>query len=158
MGKAVPASAFHDDAVGRVLARLDDFGTMTRFPAWAGRAAARFGVERCSGHVETTSRRVWGDSQCAEAHDLPFQVTDGSSQEKRPDLKPFVLSTLGVDRAVPMWGKPEDGHAADTTRNPTRLAEITQLLARDGVQPGASLSMADAALVTADNLAALANP
>jgi hypothetical protein len=34
------------------------------------------------------------------------------------------------------------------------LSEIAQRLAHDGVQPGAYLSLADAALVTADNLAA----
>jgi hypothetical protein len=62
-----------------------------------------------------------------------------------------------VDRAVPIWGKPEDGNASDKTLNTTLLSEITQLLARYGVQPGAYSSIADAALVTADNLAALEN-
>jgi hypothetical protein len=31
-------------------------------------------------------------------------------------LKEFVLSTLCVDRAVPIWGKPEDGNASYTRR------------------------------------------
>jgi hypothetical protein len=54
-----------------------------------------------------------------------------------------------------MWGKPEDGHASDKTLNMTLLSEIAQLLVDYGVQPGASISIADAALVTEDNLAAL---
>ena len=54
-----------------------------------------------------------------------------------------------------MWGKPEDGHASDKTLNTALLSEITQRLACYGVQPGASISIADAALVTEDNLAAL---
>jgi hypothetical protein len=41
------------------------------------------------------------------------QVTYGYSKDRRPDLKQFVLSTLCVDRAVPIWGKPEDGNASD---------------------------------------------
>jgi hypothetical protein len=61
----------------------------------------------------------------------------------------------GVERAVPIWGKPEDGQASDTTLNTTRVSEIAQLLARHGVAPGAYSSIADAALVTAANLAAL---
>jgi len=65
-----------------------------------------------------------------------------------------VLSTLCVDRAVPIWGKPEDGHASDKTLNTTLLSEIAQLLAQHGVAPGASIYIADAALVTEDNLAA----
>jgi transposase len=60
-----------------------------------------------------------------------------------------------VDRAVPIWGKPEDGNASDKSLNTTLLSEIAQLLAQYGVQPGAYIYIADAALVTADNLAAL---
>jgi transposase len=82
-------------------------------------------------------------------------VTYGYSKDTRPDLKQFMLSTLCVDRAVPIWGKPEDGNASDKTLNATLLSEIAQLLARHGVQPGACIYIADAALVTEDHLAAL---
>jgi transposase len=82
-------------------------------------------------------------------------VTYGYSKDKRPDLKQFVLSTLCVDRAVPIWGKPEDGNASDKSLNTTLLSEIAQLLACHGVAPGAYIYIADAALVTEDNLAAL---
>jgi len=60
-----------------------------------------------------------------------------------------------VDRAVPIWGKPEDGNASEKTLNTTLGSEITQRLACYGVQPGAYSSIADAARVTTDNLAAL---
>jgi transposase len=60
-----------------------------------------------------------------------------------------------VDRAVPIWGKPEDGHASDKTLNAALWSEITQRLACYGVHPGAYLYIADAALVTKDHLAAL---
>ena len=155
LGKAVPPQALNDDTAGRVLDRLYDFGTMRLFTACAVRAATRFGVERRYVHFETTSRSVWGDSQFAETQDLPFQVTYGYRKDKRPDLKPCVLSTLCVDRAVPIWGKPEDGNASDKSLNTTLLAEMAQLLACHGVAPGAYSYSADAALVTADNLAAL---
>src|SRR5215831_3544367 len=154
LGKAVPPQALNDDTTGRVLARLYDFGTMRLFTACAVRAAMRCGLERRYVHFDTTSRRVWGEYQFAETQDLPFQVTYGYSKEKRPDLQQFVLSTLCVDRAVPIWGKPEDGHASDKTLNTTLLSEIAQLLAQHGVAPGASIYIADAALVTEDNLAA----
>jgi transposase len=155
LGKAVPPQALNDDTAGRVLDRLYDFGTMRLFTACAVRAAMRFGLERRYVHFDTTSRSVWGDYQFAETQDLPFQVTYGYSKDKRPDLKQFVLSTLCVDRAVPIWGKPEDGNASDKTLNTTLLSEIAQLLAQYGVQPGAYIYIADAALVTEDNLAAL---
>src|SRR5262249_12703753 len=155
LGKALPPQAFTDDTVGRVLDRLYDCGTMQLFTACAVRAATRFGVERRYGHFDTTSRSVWGDYQFAETQDLPFQVTYGYSKDKRPDLKQFVLSTLCVERAVPIWGKPEDGNASDKPLNRTLLSEIAQLLAQYGVQPGAYIYIADAARVTEDNLAAL---
>jgi len=126
LGKALPPHAFTDDTVGRVLDRLYDFGTMRLFTACAIRAVMRFDLERRYVHFDTTSRSVWGAYQFAETQDLPFQVTYGYSKDKRPDLKQFVLSTLCVDRAVPIWGKPEDGNASDKTLNTTRLSEITQ--------------------------------
>ena len=155
LGKALPPQAFTDDTVGRVLDRLYDFGTMRLFTACAVRAAMRFGLERRYVHFDTTARSVWGDYQFAETQDLPFRMTYGYSKDKRPDLKQFVLSTLCVDRAVPIWGKPEDGNASDKTLNTTLLSEIAQLLAQYGVQPGAYIYIADAALVTEDNLATL---
>src|SRR5215472_6861852 len=155
LGKAVPPQALNDDTAGRILDRLYDFGTMRLFTACAVRAATRFGLERRYVHFDTTSRSVWGDYHFAETQDLPFQVTYGYSKDKRPDLKQFILSTLCVDRAVPIWGKPEDGNASDKSLNTTLLSEIAQLLACHGVAPGAYIYIADAALVTEDNLAAL---
>jgi len=69
-----------------------------------------------------------------------------------------VLSTLCVDRAVPSWGKVDEGHASDKALNTTLLSEIAHLLAQYGVHPGASIYMADAALVPEENLAALGDP
>jgi transposase len=155
LGKAVPPQAFTDDTVGRVLDRLYDFGTMKLFTACAVRASMRFGVEHRYVHFDTTSRSVWGEYQCAETQDRPFHITYGYSKDKRPDLKQFVLSTLCVDRAVPMWGKLDDGNASDKSLNTTLLSEIAQLLASHGVTPGAYIYIADAALVTEDNLKAL---
>jgi transposase len=85
-------------------------------------------------------------------------VPYGYRQDKGPDLKQFVLATRGVERAVPIWGQPEDGNASDNTLKTPLLSEIAQLLAHHGVQPGAYVYIADSALVTADTLAALRAP
>jgi transposase len=155
LGKALPPHAFTDATVGRVLDRLYDMGTMKLFTAWAVRAAARFGLERHYVHFDPTSCSVWGDYQFAAEQDIPCRVTYGYSTAKRPDLKQCVLSPLCVDRAVPIWGKPEDGNASDKPLNTTLLAEIAQILARHGGARGAYLYIADAALVTEDNRRAL---
>ena len=158
LGKAVAPEAFQDDTVGRILERLYDVGTMKIFTACAVRADQVYGLDKRYVHFDTTSISVYGDyrpPEEAEESVAPFRITYGYSKDKRPDLKQFVFSTLCVDRAVPLWGKPHDGNASDKTVNNTLLSDIAAFLAQHGVAPGAYIYVADAALVTEDNLAAL---
>jgi hypothetical protein len=130
------------------------------FTACAVRADQAYGLDQQYGHFATTSISVYGaylppegqPDQPAQA--LPLTIPHGSSTDKRPALKPCVCATLCVDRAVPLWGKPEDGHASEKTINPTLWSTIATVLGQPGGAPGASLSVAAAARVTADHLAA----
>lgn len=155
LGRDLPPQVFNDDNVGRVLDRLYATGTMKIFTACAIRADMLFGFDKQYVHFDTTSKSVYGDYLPGEGQEVPFSITYGYSKDKRPDLKQFVFSLLCVDRAVPLWGKPEDGNASDKTRNTTLLSKIAHLLANHGVAPGAYIYIADAALVTEDNLTAL---
>jgi transposase len=161
LGKAVAPEAFNDDTVGRVLERLYDVGTMKIFTACAVRADRVYGLDKRYVHFDTTSISVYGDYLPPEGQPdqqeqaVPFTITHGYSKDKRPDLKQFIFATLCVDRAVPLWGTPEDGNASDKTINNTLLSDIATFLATHGVAPGAYIYVADAALVTEDNLAAL---
>jgi hypothetical protein len=144
LGQALAPDAFHDDTVGRGLERLDDVGTMKIFTACAVRAAQAYGLDNQYVHCDTTSISVYGDYLPLEgqpdqpAPAAPFTLPQGSSQDKRPALKQFVFSTLGVDRAVPLWGKPEEGQAAEQTLNTTRLSTSATFLGQPGGAPGAS--------------------
>jgi transposase len=155
LGRALPPQVFNDDNVGRVLDRVYATGTLKIFTACAVRADTMCGFDKRYVHFDTTSKSVYGDYLSDEGQEVPFTITHGYSKDKRPDLKQFVLSMLCVDRAVPIWGKPEDGNASDKTLNTTLLSEIAQILAHHGVGPGAYIYIADAALVTEDNLTAL---
>ena len=161
LGRAIAPDAFNDDTVGRILERLYDVGTMKIFTACAVRADQAYGLDKQYVHFDTTSISVYGEYLPPEgppdqpAPAVPFTITHGYSKDKRPDLKQFVFSTLCVDRAVPLWGKPEDGNASDKTVNTTLLSTIATFLRQHGVAPGAYIYVADAALVTEDNLAAL---
>src|SRR5262247_338036 len=161
LGKAVAPEAFNDDTVGRILERLYDVGTMKIFTACAVRADRVYGLDKRYVHFDTTSISVYGEYLPPEGPPdqpepaVPFTITHGYSKDKRPDLKQFVFSTLCVDRAVPLWGTPEDGNASDKTINNSLLSDIATFLAQHGVAPGAYIYVADAALVTEDNLAAL---
>ena len=158
LGKAVAPEAFQDDTVGRVLDRLYDTGTMKVFTACAIRADRVYGFDKRYIHFDTTSIMVYGDyllPEEAKEAEVPFRITYGYSKDKRPDLKQFVFSTLCVDRAVPLLGTPHDGNASDKTVNNTLLSDIATFLAKHGVAPGAYIYVADAALVTAENLTTL---
>src|SRR5262245_12747739 len=158
LGKAITPDACDDDTVGWVLDRLYDTGTMKVFTACAVRADQVFRCDKRDVHFDTTSVSVYGDylpPEDPQTPEVPFTITPGYSKDQRPDLKPFVLSTLCGDRAVPIWGKPEDGNASDKIVNKALLSDMATFLAQHGVAPGAYISVADAALVTADHLAAL---
>jgi transposase len=140
LGKAIAPGTFDDDTVGRVLDRLYDTGTMKVFTACAVRADHVFGFDKRYVHFDTTSMTVYGEyvlPEETEERQVPFTITHGYSKDKRPDLKQFVFATLCVDRAVPLWGKPEDGNASDKTVNHTLLSNIATFLAKHGVAPGA---------------------
>jgi transposase len=158
LGQDIAPEAFNDDTVGRILERLYDVGTMKIFTACAVCADQVYGLDKRYVHFDTTSISVYGEylpPEDPQEHEVPLTITHGYSKDKRPDLKQFVFATLCVDRAVPIWGTPEDGNVSDTTVNNTLLSTIATFLGQHGVAPGASISVADAALVTADNLAAL---
>jgi transposase len=161
LGKAVAPSAVDDDPVGRVFERLYATGTMKVCTACAVRADQVLHFDKRYVHFDTTSVSVHGDYLPSEAEQdqqeqaAPFTITHGYSKDKRPALKQFVFATLCVDRAVPLWGKPHDGNASDQTVNNTLLSDIAAFLAQHGVAPGAYIYVADAALVTEDNRAAL---
>src|SRR5215471_5111843 len=161
LGRMVAPEAFNDDTVGRILERLYDVGTMKIFTACAVRADQVYGLDKRYVHFDTTSISVYGEylppagQPDQQKQAVPFTITYGYSKDKRPDLKQFVFATLCVDRAVPLWGKPEDGNASDKMVNNSLLSDIATFLAKHEVAPGAYIYVADAALVTEDNLTTL---
>ena len=138
LGKPVTPRAFDDDTVGRVLDRLYDTGTMKVFTACAVRADQIFHFDKRYVHFDTTSVTVYGDylpPEESEEQKRPFRITYGYSQDKRPDLKPCVCATLCGDRAVPIWGKPAEGHASDTTvQNSTTYYYVTTAVDSSGAE------------------------
>jgi Domain of unknown function (DUF4277) len=134
LGKAVTPAALNDDTVGRVLARLYDVGTRKIFTACAVRAAQVYGLAKRYVPFATTSISVSGESLLPEGQPdqqeqaVPCTITHGSSTDKRPERQQCVFAPLCVDRAVPLWGTPEDGNASEKT--------ITPPLVGHGALPG----------------------
>ena len=80
LGQALPAQAFTDDTVGRVLDRLYEIGTMKLFTACAVRADQVFGLAKRSVHFDTTSVSVYGEylpPADQQAQEVPLTMTHG---------------------------------------------------------------------------------
>jgi transposase len=147
LGERVPASSFNDDTVGRSMDLLFETGTRKIFSELAMNAVLKQGISTRAVHFDTTSVNVHGDHEVDEANSPPFEITEGYSRDHRPDLKQFLISTLCVGDKVPVYGKNEDGKASDKEINNTLLSEISQHLARFGVDEKAFIYIADSALV-----------
>ena len=152
-GQQIPGGYFSDDNVGRVLDHLFNVGTQKIFSALSVSALQRFELSTHHVHFDTTSVNLYGEYRGADGDAAAFKITQGYSKDKRPDLKQFVLSLLCVDGDVPIVGKLEDGNASDKKINHRVLSEVSRHMQAHGVAEQAFIYIADAAMVTEENLA-----
>jgi transposase len=156
-GEEISPAAFNDDAVGRVLDRLHDGGTMKIFTEVSLRACERFEIQTERGNFDTTSVNVWGDYLGSSPKGNAPHIIHGYSKDKRPDLKQFMFSLLCVEGNIPLAGKVQDGNAADTDLNNEELERISELIKRTKTKREDFLYIADSKVVTNPNLKLLAD-
>jgi transposase len=157
LGRKVKPESFADYNVARLFDKVYQIGTMKIFTAIAKRAVLFFNVAMHRVGFDTTSVSVWGDyaDYDKEAENTPFKITHGHSKDQRPDLKQFLIAMLCVEGGIPIHGQIEDGHGSDKKINNGVLGAIGNHMARFGLEPGAFIYVADAAMVTEANLALL---
>jgi transposase len=157
VGEEIDPEYLSDDNFGRLLDRLYAANTSHLFSHLAMNALNAFPIDCSHTHFDTTSISVYGSYDPPEEdEDLPpFQITHGFSKDHRPDLKQFLVSMLCVGGDIPFFGKLEDGNASDKTINNTVLSSISKKLRAVGLAPEASIYIADSAMVTEQNLAAI---
>jgi hypothetical protein len=100
LGKGIPASKFNDDALGRVLDRLFDYGTNKILTAIVLGAVQMFELETAHVHFDTTSHSVYGDYDLYqhEDHGEPFVITHGFSKAHRREDERIGTGRLCVHR------------------------------------------------------------
>jgi transposase len=162
LGREVSPGAFNDTTLGRALDAIYECGAGQLFSQVALAAAAAFPAELDLRHLhfDTTSVSVWGEYAAREQDDGPgdaagLSVTFGYSKDLRPDLKQFLIQMLCIHRNIPILGGCADGNASDKTVNNAVLTSLSKHMARHGLAAGAFVYVADAAMVTPANLAAL---
>lgn len=155
LGKDYDPSQFNDDAAGRFLDRIYEEGSMKLFTSCAIRACQNFELNMDFLRFDTTSRSVMGDYDFPEEEELPFRPAHGHSKDKRPDLKQIVITTLCVDRGIPLLGSFENGNARDQKLNNALLTDLAKDLSEVKEQLEKAVYVADSALVSEENLLAL---
>jgi transposase len=149
LGQSVEPELFSDHNLGRVLDKIYESGTQKIFGQLAQNAVDGFQIDTKCGHYDTTSISVYGDYDLVEE---PFHITHGHSKDKRPDLKQFLIEMLCVDRNIPILGAARDGNGSDKTLNNELLSGISGYMSKNGLKDEAYIHVADAAMVTGDNL------
>jgi len=162
LGKEVSVGAFNDTTLGRALDAIYECGAGQLFSQVALAAAAAFpdAVDMRHLHFLATSVSVWGEYAVREADEEQdgaeaLLVTHGYSKDLRPDLKQFLIEMLCAGRNIPVLGGCADGNASDKTVNNAVLTSLSKHMARYGLAAGAFVYVADAAMVTPANFAAL---
>ena len=107
------ASWFNDDALGRCLDKIAEYGTTKLFTELSFAIGKRKGLLGRSAHFDTTTLQLYGayDLQVNEDEPVPAR---GYSKSKRHDLKQMVLNLATTGKAAfPIWMSSHSGNSSD---------------------------------------------
>lgn len=139
LARDIPAEAFNDDALGRCLDEISDYGVTPLFTEVAFEIGHEQHLLGKSAHFDTSTLSVYGEyeenSTDVSAPELSSiaahsntesaivekkeetkipRVTYGYSKAKRPDLKQMVINLATTGQAgFPLWMESHDGNASD---------------------------------------------
>ena len=116
IAKGLTAEKLNDDAIGRTLDRLFNYGCTELFCSVASVATEITTVDRKFGHLDTTTFSVHGDYNSSAEEGAAIQITHGHSKAKRPDLKQIFLNLLvSADGGIPLFMQALNGNSSDKT-------------------------------------------
>lgn len=144
----IEATHLNDDALGRCLDAIYEFGASELYNAIVVNGLDNIGIQTRSVNMDITNLSVHGQykQQSPEA----IQITEGYSKDHRPDLKQLslLLITSYKDR-IPLLMKPLDGNAEETSSYKKVVDSMLSNLQDD---LGINLLIFDAKGYTNDNL------
>ena len=152
LGEKIDARLFSDTNIGRSFDQIFKAGSSKVLTELGVNASDVFKLDMRSVSYDTTSTTVWGDYDNAGPDSEGPNITYGYSKDHRPDLKQFMTELLCVENGIPIFGKTLDGNSSDKTSNNKILTDISGIMARNGLGPGAFVYVADSAMITEKNL------
>jgi len=154
LGTAADPSDFHDTTLARALDAIFESGPSKIVSALGRRAVQEFSLDTNTVSYDTTSTNVWGDYNICELEDFDRgpDITHGHSKDNQPQLKQFMTELLCVDRGVPIFSSILDGNSSDKTSSNKILSQISTIMAKNGLGPGAFVFVGDSAMIFENNL------
>ena len=118
------AEDFDDNALGRGLDKIAEYGTSKLFSELSFALLNREGLLGKTLHMDSTSVKLHGQY---EEVDADFAVPEyGYSRDKRPDLKQVVVTLVTAGSAgVPLWYQMDDGNHSDKTGFHDTISRVT---------------------------------
>ena len=111
----VAPAQLNDDALGRALDTLSNYGVTELYSLIAATAAKRLGLAPRFAHLDRTSFHVAGRSNSDATPDAQgVPITQGYSRDHRPDLHQVMLELIVEHQAgIPLLMKPLRGNSSD---------------------------------------------
>ena len=118
IGMGVKAEHLNDDALGRALDAIHEFGVTELYSHIAARAVQRLGIAPKAGHMDVSSFHVDGHYNSDEPpeDDAIIHITKGYSRDHRDDLNQAALELIVEHQAsIPILMQPLSGNTNDKT-------------------------------------------
>ncbi len=151
----ITAADLNDDALGRALDALYEYGVTELFAQVAAHALQKFGLDVDVYHLDTTSFAVYGDAyETGDKAVGAVRITHGYSRDRRGDLRQVVLALVCAQRTtIPCWLQVLDGNSSDRRTYPRIVNAMVRQMQQADDTP--RVLVADSALYTAEHLPAL---
>jgi transposase len=152
----VAPKQLNDDALGRALDTLYNYGVTELYSLIAATAAQRLGLAPRFAHLDSTSFHVDGRYNSDKEPEEPvIHITRGYSRDQRPDLNQVMLDLIVEHQAgIPVLMKPLSGNSRDM--HDSRQI-ITDHMAQLRITYGTTFLVVDSARYSAENLQKLSD-
>ncbi len=151
IGEGICAEDLNENALGRGLDALHEYGTTSLFSRLAFDIVQEQGLLGRYNHLDTTSLALFGQYDSDEWDNAPIP-SYGHSKDHRPDLKQIVVTLITNGPAgVPLFYDAHDGNASDKTTFHESIALMSAFFQKQA-SSGDFLWVADSALYNEEKL------
>jgi transposase len=157
LGEGITAEHLNDDALGRALDKIYEYGTTKLYSEIGFEIAEEKNLLGKTAKIDTTSLSLEGDYEIELSETEPDKKPPLITKDHRQDLKKVMLSlTCSRPAGFPLWMEALDGNSSDKQNFHDSLDKITTFQKELKDAPD-FIFVADSALYTIDKLLAAPN-